>query len=224
MTGHPKESELNELLDGTLPPDERARVERHVGECVPCTMSLRSLDALVGRARALPRDMVPPPEAWVAVRTAVHGSPRRAEPVARIGRWPMVAAAAALVLISVVTTLWLTDVSPDGPPARSADVRSATPAALAVFGPVEARYVLAVSALHETLEERRDQLDPATIETVERSLATIDAAIAEARDALASDPANATLTRLLQADATTPSCPDCAKLTRLRQADATAPR
>ena len=216
MTGHPTESELNELMDGTLPPDERARVERHVAECVPCTSSLRSLDALVGRARALPREMAPPPDAWAAVRGAVQGSPRRsAAAPRRAGIWPMVAAAAALVVVSVVTTLWLS--APDERTADAEEGRSAAPAALAAFAPVEARYVLAVAALHETLDERRDQLDPATIETVERSLATIDAAITEAREALASDPANATLTRLLASSYEQ-------KVTLLRRASELPPR
>lgn len=216
MTGHPKDSALNELLDGTLAPDERARVERHVAECVPCTSSLRDLEALVRRARALPREMAPPPEAWAAVRNTVQGSPRRIAAAPRRARiWPMVAAAAALVVVSVVTTLWLS--APDERVTGSAGVGSATPAALTVFAPVEARYVLAVSALHETLDERRDQLDSATIATVERSLATIDAAITEARDALASDPANATLTRLLASSYEQ-------KVTLLRRASELPPR
>jgi hypothetical protein len=43
-------------------------------------------------------------------------------------------------------------------------------------------------------------LSPATVRVVERSLATIDTAIAEARAALASDPANRSLVEILSAN------------------------
>jgi len=131
-------------------------------------------------------------------------------------RWPMLAAAAALVAVSSATTFWLTDGRRDT--GASIQERSAaTPATLAPFAPVEARYVLTASTLRETLDERRATLDPATIATVERSLTTIDEAIAEARAALARDPADATLTRLLASSYEQ-------KVTLLRRASELPPR
>ncbi|HSJ63519.1 MAG TPA: zf-HC2 domain-containing protein [Gemmatimonadaceae bacterium] len=218
MTTHPNDAQLNELVDGTLPPDEREQVERHAAECVPCTATVRRIEALVGRARSLPREVTAPPEAWVAVRDAVRGSePVGAGSPRRVQRWPMLAAAAAIAVASVVGTLWLTNGTSAPPATRSTTTQSPAPASLAAFAPIEARYVLAVSALRESLDERREQLDPSTIETVERSLATIDAAIAEARDALANDPANATLTRLLASSYEQ-------KVTLLRRASELPPR
>jgi hypothetical protein len=58
-------------------------------------------------------------------------------------------------------------------------------------------YVLAAEDLERVLQEGRDRLSPATIEVIERNLALIDAAIAEAREALRADPANADLRALL---------------------------
>ena len=49
------------------------------------------------------------------------------------------------------------------------------------------------------LAARKHTLAPETIAAVERSLRTIDAALAEAREALARDPASETLARLLVA-------------------------
>lgn len=200
MMRHPAEAELHELVDGTLAPDDRRRVERHVADCVSCTAAVRRIESLVQRARALSREAEPPAEAWEAVRLAIAGRPSvgREAPPRRNSNWiRLAAAAAALVVITAGTTLWLSD---DGDTSRPNVVQSGdtpAPASLAGFAPVEARYVLAVSALRSTLDERREQLDPATIATVEQSLAVIDSAIAEARAALAADPANATLTRLL---------------------------
>jgi hypothetical protein len=127
-----------------------------------------------------------------------------------------IAAAALLVTLSSAATVWLTR---DGvrreAPARS--ISSDPPASLAEFAAVEARYVLATAALRETLNERQEQLSPATIKTVERSLATIDMAIAEARAALVRDPANAALSRLLASSYEQ-------KVTLLRRASELSPR
>ena len=60
-------------------------------------------------------------------------------------------------------------------------------------------------------------LDPATIATVERSLTTIDGAIAEARAALMRDPGNGTLSRLLASSYEQ-------KVTLLRRASELTPR
>jgi molecular chaperone DnaK (HSP70) len=55
-----------------------------------------------------------------------------------------------------------------------------------------------VDELERTLRQNSAQLDPATVEVLERSIAAIDAAIEESRAALAADPANETLHRQLE--------------------------
>lgn len=59
-----------------------------------------------------------------------------------------------------------------------------------VTGSDEARvtYDDEISRLHGVLDARRDQLDPATVATVERNLRIIDDAITQARTALVKDP------------------------------------
>jgi hypothetical protein len=47
-----------------------------------------------------------------------------------------------------------------------------------------------ITRLRDVVSERADQLDPATVAIIENSIKTIDAAIAEARAALARDPAS----------------------------------
>lgn len=51
-------------------------------------------------------------------------------------------------------------------------------------------YTAEITRLRGVLSERSDVLDPATVATIEASLATIDTAIAQARGALAKDPAS----------------------------------
>jgi hypothetical protein len=70
---------------------------------------------------------------------------------------------------------------------------------VARWAPVEAKYAGVSRELARTVEERRAQLAPETVAQVERSLATIDTAIAEARAALARDPGNRDIVVLLAA-------------------------
>lgn len=57
----------------------------------------------------------------------------------------------------------------------------------------DAQYDAAVIDLERVLLESRDRLDPRTVIVLERNLRVIDDAIREAREALATDPANALL-------------------------------
>ena len=196
MITHPHESQLNEFIDGTLPPDERERIVSHLGSCLPCASAVRRIESLVERARALPREIAPPKDAWDEVRAAVRTtSASRQAPSFRRHRWILRAAAATLVL-ALGSTVWLLRDSNSASRAETVGT-GVTPARLQEFAPVEARYVLAASELQQTLSERRQTLDPETIAIIESSLTTIDSAIAEARAALARDPGNPTISRLL---------------------------
>jgi hypothetical protein len=57
----------------------------------------------------------------------------------------------------------------------------------------DAQYDAAVIDLERVLREQRERLDPRTVVVLERNLRVIDDAIREAREALATDPANALL-------------------------------
>jgi hypothetical protein len=65
---------------------------------------------------------------------------------------------------------------------------------------VERSYSATLAELRRTLDTQGATLSPATVRVLERSLATIDTAIAEAREALATDPANEVLVRILSAN------------------------
>lgn len=203
MNGHLNDATLNELADGTLPAEERARAEAHVAECLTCAAAVRDTQALSARARALPRTFAPPAEAWSNVSAATRRSGGRS-PLGSRRRWPALAAAAAvLVMASSLATMLVTGRGPQrsatADPAPAAAPAAAATTSLSRFATIEARYVGTADALAAALEEKRTTLQPETIAQVERSLATIDAAIAEARTALAADPANGVLVRLLAA-------------------------
>jgi hypothetical protein len=63
--------------------------------------------------------------------------------------------------------------------------------------PAVTTYDMEIGRLRGVLSQRRDDLDPATVAVLENSLKTIDKAVAEARQALASDPASRFLSEQL---------------------------
>jgi hypothetical protein len=71
------------------------------------------------------------------------------------------------------------------------------PAAAVLISSVEQEYGQAIEELERTFDAGRSQLDPRTVRVVEENLRAIDEAIAEARAALARDPANGYLYRHL---------------------------
>jgi hypothetical protein len=68
---------------------------------------------------------------------------------------------------------------------------------LPVMQVANSEYEQAVAGLRTILEQGRDRLDPETVAIIEASLTAIDRAIEEAQRALADDPNNQALNRLL---------------------------
>ena len=175
---------IDPFLDGTLGATGRRELEEHVASCSACRDALDDARALRPATTTLARSIDPPHDLWPAITRRL---PRRAPRP----RWRVaaLAAAAAIVLMagSSALTLWL--VRDHGSP-RAAS--GATPA-------IEAGYVTATADLMRALDAERGRLAPATVATLERNLAVIDAAIAESRAALAADPGNRDLEALLWA-------------------------
>ncbi|NUQ13648.1 MAG: hypothetical protein HUU26_15180, partial [Gemmatimonadaceae bacterium] len=77
-------------------------------------------------------------------------------------------------------------------------VRIGAPSAVAVsWQSTEREFVASVLELREQLAAVHSRVSPETVAKVEHALSTIDLAIAEARDALVRDPANAALSEIL---------------------------
>lgn len=190
--------QISEIADGREPKADSPHA-RHMSECAACRETLRGVRELVTAARGLPRDVAPPPAVWSALRERMAR-----EPVGRLAtrRWwhnGWMATAAAILL--VVGTAVLMPRAPGK--AKGSQPPAPTPVAVrplpVVLMAVDKNYAATVAELRETLDEQRRTLSPATVRTVERSLAVIDSAIAEARSALASDPANQALVDILSA-------------------------
>jgi anti-sigma factor RsiW len=226
---------LSEYVDGELDAAERAALDVHLQLCEGCAGTVEELRAVVLRAGALGAS-APETDLWPAIEARIaaprkarvldpgdwHGleAPRATGPGAwRPRRWsftlPQLAAAAALLILLPSVTLWTVlsrrpaaVVPPSGPSAAAPAVAIVQPA-----GFEAARYDAAIADLERVLREHRSELDPATVRVIEQNLLIIDQATAQARRALAADPANRYLNGHLAAQLVR-------RLTLLRQATA----
>jgi hypothetical protein len=186
---------LSEYLDGELPADERARLDAHLQGCADCTATLIELKRVTVRARAL-TDREPQNDLWPVIAASIGATPPAGVPAirGRIGRrWSfsmpeLAAAGIALMVLSGGAAWWLHP--------GAAAVASAPPP-IPVITPVSVvpttgrgGYDNAVSDLEKVLTEGRGKLDTATVRVIERNLAAIDSAIAQAQRAVAADSAN----------------------------------
>ena len=193
---------LSDWVDGRMPADAARDIERHLAVCESCSRQRQRLVDLIAEARALPDTIEPPAELWSAVRGRLSAPLATRGSLGATSRWQLGAAAVVLVALSASVTALLVRRSSASRSGR--DVVATRIAVSAPTQPVAARalavdYETTITQLRETLDERRSHLDPRTVAKVEASLRVIDSAIAEARGALAADPANLTLIDLLAA-------------------------
>jgi anti-sigma factor RsiW len=190
---------LSEYIDGTLSESERTALEAHLASCAACATTLDELRRVVTRARALD-DRLPATDHWprIAAGIGLAGAPRGAG-VELAYRRPRrrfsftvpqaLAASLALALLSGAAS-WLLR-----PRVASQRQVGSAPQPAQWLTAADRRYEVTVAELEGVLAEgrRTGRLDSATVRILERSLATIDTAIAEARRALAADPGSAYL-------------------------------
>jgi hypothetical protein len=194
---------LSEYVDGELPPDEREKLESHLRHCAECTATLADLKRVAVRARAL-TDREPAVDLWPGIAARIGSTtPSSGVPVIplrrRAGkRWsfsiPELAAAAIALMAVSGGAVWLLRPAPASLATTPVPIAPSSPTTVtpvpAASRPRTAGYDAAVSDLEQVLKEGRGRLDSTTVRVLERNLAAIDSAIAEAQRAVAADSAN----------------------------------
>ncbi|HEU5465972.1 MAG TPA: zf-HC2 domain-containing protein [Gemmatimonadales bacterium] len=187
---------LSEYLDETLPAGERAALEAHLTTCAECRGTLDELRRVVDRARGLD-DRQPSKDLWSGIATRIGSkavvSIDRARVPARAARRlsfsvPQALAAGIALMIVSSGAVWLSlrgngSIQPPADTSRSIDMPAAWHQVDSSVDPV-------VANLRSTLQQNRAQLNDSTVRILEKNLAIIDSAIAEARRALDADPNN----------------------------------
>jgi hypothetical protein len=225
-TPHCADAALNDWLDDRLDAAGRDAVSRHCATCATCAGRLADLRRVLEAARAAPPAIEPPDPGALerAVAAAIAAGPRPlalpalpAAPAAparppawsrrrRPAGWRVAAAvgAAAAIAATAAAFAWRgadraappVAVAPPAPPAPSVPVLPAADPAVDV-GALRVETDQTLAALRAAAAAGDRVLAAETLRVLERSLATIDAAIAEADAALARDPNNAALAALL---------------------------
>ena len=185
--------EIRERLDGwvagELDAGEAALVAGHVAVCAACRREEAAWRDLHARTAALPRTIEPPRDLWPAIDRALDES--MIAPTALIRRRPWIrlpALAAAAILLVVVTAALTIFFLRTSDTAMARKLKGMGPTAVQPAGPSSEELLRALEA---------QDLPPETMAIVQRNLAVIDVAIAELEAALAQDPGNEELARML---------------------------
>jgi anti-sigma factor RsiW len=212
---------LSDYLDDELDAAHRAAIDAHLQRCTACAEELNALRRVVAHAATVAEhDAAPARDLWSGIHARIEGRVRSfaaaarqadtkdAAPIAfsarRISLSIAQLAAAAMFLIAVSgTAAWIlrgrapASLAPAGAVIQAEVEPTAPPADVRLVRFADTQYNAAVSDLERALQERRNDLNPHTVEILERNLTLIDAAIAQAQQALEEDPGNTYLNRHL---------------------------
>jgi predicted anti-sigma-YlaC factor YlaD len=195
---------LDDYVDGVLDAASAGAVERHLASCAACRAAERSTRRLLAHAAALPRSLAPARDLWPDVERKIV---RRGFAELFAWRQPWMLAAAAAVVVAVLAgVVWQSE--PIGgvqtvaiPTAAGPSLEPAAivPVADPTLAEAEREYEAAAKTLLAVLVQRRSRLAADDLARVEDNVAVIDRALAEVREALAKDPVNPELNRMLVA-------------------------
>jgi anti-sigma factor RsiW len=192
-------AKLEAYVDGELPPVEEREFEAHARDCAACVSALAAADQLVERTRALRREIQPSRDLWPEVRAGLGGArprvvlssvPRRRgrgwRRRVRIGTAAAAAAAAAAYLAT------------RGPHEGSATSPRGDAFALVLSG-LEQECMGAGKSLQASLrvESSAPAQTAAWTAGVASGVSILDLSIDETRAALAAQPGDPELQRLL---------------------------
>ena len=202
-TVHLTEDELQGAADGSLGGEQMREAYGHLAECEGCAADVARLKAVMTRVREAPPPSPSLDDLWPSIRARIDQSKvvrldRVAQPGANAGsRRPWLAigstALAAALLIAALTQMqgWRPRTASESPPSPDLAFTSAADSTRLYEG--EARRLL------NALEMQRAMMGPSASASLDGDLAIIDKSIAEQKDALARDPHNVGLQRLLAA-------------------------
>jgi hypothetical protein len=188
---------LSELLDGSLTGEERGLIDAHLVTCGECRTVLADLQRVVTHARTLP-EIAPDEDLWPGIAARVAAFARTDQPPPMGVRmasswgitmsWPQLVAAGLMLVVLSGGGAWFA--AKGRRPSVTAAVQQPAGTTVMPAAQSDPQYAAEVMELQKALDERRGQLDPETVKTIEANLKIIDLATTQARQALAADPAN----------------------------------
>lgn len=201
---HLTEEERQTLADGTIAADREPIARAHLRDCAACADDVARLERITMRARQSEHPATELGDLWPAIRSRIEGSKvlklspespatGRAQPRAR---W-RIGAIGALAAV-LVAAVWLgVRRSPGNDSGAIAGVHADTAAAIEFTDDSVRAYREEAQVLLDRLELTRSMLEPSAAAAIDKDLAVVDSAIAELQTAIARDPRNPALQRLL---------------------------
>lgn len=192
--------QLSAYLDGELDSVDSAALEAHLQECEECRKTVEQLRGVIGWAQTY-EGRQPERDVWPDIVGEIRKAPRsvvnlKTERETRSFRrkftLPQALAAGIALLVVGAGSWWVARATaPEDRIAAVIDVSTA-PEGFSVAAAIHAAqtYGPAIAELERMLLQDESTLDTATVRVLREKLAMIDKAMAEAREALASDPAS----------------------------------
>ena len=179
---HPDGVTLSDFADEALSRTAQADVSTHLASCSECQATVASFRQVKAAASRL-TPLTPRPAAWTEIDRAL----RAKGAMRRTPRWTWLAAAAALVLVTL-GGLKIADLRRQTDPAVATADAPTAQSIEAELLQAEQHYQKAITGLEQIANAEKGSLDPQTASTLEKSLAVVDRAISESRAALKSQP------------------------------------
>ena len=197
------EHQIDDAIDGTLPPADAAAFEAHLPGCDSCSSFLADMRAIRTTADVLERH-APPPAVWTRIEQQIRQERRSASTTASGWSWRRLPAsqllsAAAVLVVLISGAVWLalrlvTDAPVDQATTVQPGERTPDPALIqnveTQLNLAEEHYSNAIAGLEAIASADQGALDPQTAEVLQTNLTVIDAAIGESRAALLAEPAS----------------------------------
>jgi hypothetical protein len=199
---------LSDYVDDLVTTEVRAAIAAHCETCASCRGVVTDLDRLRDAARSL-GPITPPAHLWMEIagrirleqsahqpHTPVAATPRTAAPrAASADRWQWLGLAAALLLVTagVYVMSQPDDAAPTTSIVDTVGNVSAPPTVETIGDTLlraQAEYELAIAQLEDMVTKGDASMSPEVVETLQRTVGTIDSAIAESRAALTENPAS----------------------------------
>jgi len=187
---------IGDQLEGTIGTEDKAKLDKHLGECLDCRDLLADFKRITDGARELPKHE-PSARVWTGVLAGVGLSGREpARERAAAPGWAerfflqsraRTAWAAALLLVVLAGGVAIgTRIGRNPGTPLSADDKYT----LGKLDEAEKHYQLAIEALQEAIGGRVVELDPIIVAAFARNMGAIDGVIRDCRNAVEANPAN----------------------------------
>jgi len=178
---------IGERLEGTIRPQDRARLEAHLESCAGCRELMEDFNRIAEDARRLDDKKEPSDDVWNAILSgvrAVQREERRAS--ARRFAPPRWAYAAGFILLAAAVGL----IAGLGPWRRAASPALSAEQAftMAKLEEAESHYKQAIQALTEALSSGPSVIGSSTAVLFARDLGAVDSAIQACREAVDREP------------------------------------